>query len=239
MVKLPKAWPKKKKPPLPKKEKPSSSTTRKGFGIWLFLTLFISAWMFVLGIFVGRGTAPVQFDIEKLQKELATLKKEGLQKEQKRYKIEKDTVNEKTDLRFYEVLKDTRKDVALKTDTPIQKKEGLPDKTGSTQKDEGISEEILSPVSPLKEKSDFTGTKAEAAKNLTIQVASLKDADVADKMVAKLIKNGYPAYRTIGDVPGKGTWFRVRIGHFTNKGEAKSMLNRLENAGLKGILVLR
>jgi len=30
--------------------------------------------MFILGVLVGRGTAPVQFDTQALQKELATLR---------------------------------------------------------------------------------------------------------------------------------------------------------------------
>ena len=46
----------------------------KDTAVWISIISFVSIWMFVLGIFVGRGTAPVKFDIEKLQKELVALK---------------------------------------------------------------------------------------------------------------------------------------------------------------------
>jgi hypothetical protein len=67
---------------LPKKRKSSSS--RKGLAIWICLIFFVAAWMFILGIFVGRGTAPLQFDIKKLQNELAALKEDVVKKELKR-----------------------------------------------------------------------------------------------------------------------------------------------------------
>ncbi len=44
--------------------------TGKGFFLGLCLLFLISGWMFVLGVLVGRGTAPVNFDIQALQKEL-------------------------------------------------------------------------------------------------------------------------------------------------------------------------
>ena len=43
----------------------------RGIAWGRYLTIvFISAWMFILGVFVGRGTAPVKFDIKKLSREL-------------------------------------------------------------------------------------------------------------------------------------------------------------------------
>ena len=46
-------------------------------------------------ILIGRGTAPVQFDIEKLQKELASLKEAVIKKEELRFKIDPDTAGPK------------------------------------------------------------------------------------------------------------------------------------------------
>ena len=73
------------------KGKPSSPNkkyrlqlTRKGVWFWIVSIFFISAWMFALGILVGRGTAPVRFDIHQLQKELAELKKKTLKEELRR-----------------------------------------------------------------------------------------------------------------------------------------------------------
>jgi hypothetical protein len=41
------------------KKKPSLWTNRKRIGMWIFIVFFVAAWMFALGIFVGRKTVPV------------------------------------------------------------------------------------------------------------------------------------------------------------------------------------
>lgn len=168
--------------------------------------------MFVLGVLVGRGTSPVQFDIEKLQKELTALKEAVIKKKLIRFKINLKAANDKTDLGFYEALKETKKKdndkKELNSDTHTQQ-------NGSKQ------------VELYKKGSG----------NLTIQVASLKDVEIADKMVAKLVKKGYPAYRSIGKIPGQGTWYRVRIGSYNNESEAYSILAGLKKDGLKPMLI--
>ena len=73
----------------------------------------------------------------------------------------------------------------------------------------------------------------------TVQIASGKWQKSADRMVNELIKKGYPAYRSSGEVPGKGTWHRVRIGEFSDKSEAEAILDRLEKDKIKGMVVKR
>ena len=87
------------------KNKTSQPLARRRLAIWVFVTFFACAWMFVLGIFVGRGTVPVQFDIEKLRQELADLKKTVIKKELNQYQIESSTAKNKTEMEFYEKLK--------------------------------------------------------------------------------------------------------------------------------------
>ena len=76
-----------------------------------------------------------------------------------------------------------------------------------------------------------------AAKPYTIQVAAFKSDRDADNLVAELKQKGFSAYRAIGKVPGKGIWYRVRIGEFNNKAEAGSTIAKLKTAGKKPILV--
>jgi hypothetical protein len=57
--------------------------------------LFIAAWMFLLGIMVGRGSSPITFDTLKFQKRLETIANEFGDKKVTKKKIE---------LKFYEVL---------------------------------------------------------------------------------------------------------------------------------------
>ena len=219
--------------------KKRKSSSRKGLTLWIFLIFFVSAWMFILGILVGRGTAPVKFDIEKLQNELAALKEDVVKEELERFKIDSNAADNKTEMNFYEELKVTKEEDSLNIGTSDQKKEPLPENTVSEPKKIGPSEEALS-VKAHQENKPKTISKTDITnKNITIQVASFKDPDVADKMVEELKKNGFPAYRSIGKVPGKGIWYRVRIGYFSSKSEASSMLKMLKKDRLNAILVNR
>ncbi|MEE8553767.1 MAG: SPOR domain-containing protein [Desulfobacterales bacterium] len=222
---------------LPKKRKSSSS--RKGLALWIFLIFFVSAWMFILGILVGRGTAPVQFDIEKLQNELAALKEDDVKEELERFKIDSNAADNKIEMNFYEELKVTKDEDSLNIETSEQKKEPLPENTVSESKKIGPSEEVLSVKAHQESKPETISKTDITNKNLTIQVASFKDPNVADKMVEELKKKGFPAYRSIGKVPGKGIWYRVRIGYFSTKSEAGSMLKMLKKDKLNAILVNR
>lgn len=87
------------------KKKSAPVQTRKGRALWIGLFFFACGWMFVLGILVGRGTAPVQFDIKKLHEELASLKAAVIKKERLRFKIDSGAAGHRTDMDFYEGLK--------------------------------------------------------------------------------------------------------------------------------------
>jgi cell division septation protein DedD len=74
---------------------------------------------------------------------------------------------------------------------------------------------------------------------LTLQVASLQDAKTADEMVARLRKEGYSAHRTSVTIPGKGRWYRIQVGRFSDREQAAKTIHALESKGLKPILVSR
>ena len=215
---------KKKEKSLPKKKKPSPKPSRKGFTFWFFLLFFTSGWMFFLGVLVGRGTAPVHFDIEKLQKELAGLKQAAIEKEERRYKISPKAISDANTFGFYERLKGKKSNVKLYPNK--SKKRGTLDKkkAAKTLQDSRTS---------------VSNKKTDTGRILTIQVASLKDPKAADKLVTKLKKKGYAAYKTTADISGKGTWHRVRIGYFKNRADAKKILNKLRKENRKGILMYK
>ena len=201
--------------------------------VWIFLIIFVSAWMFVLGVFVGRNTVPVKFDIEKLQKELVALKEAVIKKEQKLFKIDSDGIGNKTDFGFYEALKETKK--YNNSDSDIsgrQETKDLSQDTALKVKKNLVSNNAK--ASKVKKK-----VKKETNKILTIQVASFKDSKDADELVAKLGKKGYPAYRTSSNIPDRGIWHRVRTGYFEDKTEAGSTLNKLKKEKYSPILVYR
>lgn len=51
----------------------------------------------------------------------------------------------------------------------------------------------------------------------TIQIAASQNKADADALVAKLREKRYEAYTVKADIPGKGTFYRVRIGHYADK----------------------
>ncbi len=220
----------------PKKKKSSPQWTRKGLAIWISLTFFACAWMFVLGIFVGRGTVPVKFDMEKLEKELAALKEAVIKKEFDLYKVDSNSEDNKTGMGFYEALKNTGEEERLKTDIPKKKPKPLHKKAVSRAKKTVVSKKI---ATTLKKKTATIKKLPKENNNFTIQVASLKDSKNADNIVSKFKKRGYPAYKSIGKIPGKGIFYRVRIGYFKNRAQAGSTFNRLKKENIKAIIVQR
>ncbi len=205
-----------------RKGQPAKASGKK-YLIWSGIIVFVSAWMFVLGILVGRGTAPVHFDIEKLQNELTALKEAVLKKERKRFSVQPGVFEKGQEFGFYEALKE--RDIPGVAQEMIRPKKRIP----RTQP------AIIQPQLRKKTASVSPGPKQK--KKVTIQVASLKDPRAADNMVAKLKRMGYPAYRVIGKIPNRGIWYRVRIGSYPGRSQAKEMLITLRKNKIKGIIV--
>ena len=216
----------------PEFKKPFIVLSRRKIAGWVLLIFFLCAWMFILGILVGRGTAPVKFDIAALEKKLEALKEDnGGDQGKERAQKESVTVKDKTKLEFYEALKENKVDTnvpALQKPKVVERKPEKPKPAASPQKKK-----------PTREKDATVARTNTAGPIYTIQAASVKDPKDADQLVQKLKKRGYPAYRVIGKIPGKGIWFRVRIGTYKSKSEALGVMSKLKKDGLKPILVLR
>lgn len=213
------------------KKKPSFQFIHRDTSTWIFLIIFVSAWMFGLGVLVGRDTVPVKFDIEKLHNELVALKEAVIRKEQKRFKIDSEGVKNKTDFGFYEALKETGKDNGNAEISGKQETKHLSKNTALKAKKKMVSNKTKPVEVRQKDKKETND------KTLTIQVASLKNPKDADNIVTKLRKKGYPAYRISSNIPEKGIWHRVRIGYFKDKAEVSGTLNKLKKEKFKAILV--
>jgi cell division septation protein DedD len=239
---------KNKKVPLPKK--PSLILSRKAMIGWGCFIFFVCAWMFVIGVLVGRGTAPVKFDIDGLQKKLEAARKDLTKKEQLRTQGKSGVVKDKTKLDFYEALSDNRDDSEIdkKKPSPLsaKKKESSPEKKPPKKSKRDTEKRVVkktetpktgSAKSSRKPPSGAISRPRPSGKVYTIQVASVKNARDADRLVAKLKKKGFNAYRAIGKVPGKGIWYRVRVGEYKSKTSATSTLNKLKRAGQKPLMI--
>ncbi|RKH43080.1 SPOR domain-containing protein, partial [Corallococcus llansteffanensis] len=60
---------------------------------------------------------------------------------------------------------------------------------------------------------------AEAVKGgaFTLQLSAFQSRPDADRFAARLRDRGYAPYILAAEVPGKGTWYRVRMGSFASK----------------------
>jgi cell division protein FtsN len=237
---------KKNKRKAPEFKKPFIVLTRRKIAGWLLLIFFLCAWMFVLGVLVGRGTAPLKFDLAAIQKRITAPQKASPEKQNKVRPPEKAaTVKDKTKLEFYEALKEDKEDTKVsvrpkaknteRKDAKPAEKDAAPLERADKSKPTTRSQ----PKAPAGDKVAAVAKTNTTGPTYTIQAASVRNAKDADRLIAKLKKRGYPAYRAIGEVQGKGIWFRVRIGSYKSKSEARRTLDKLKKDGLKPILVLR
>lgn len=217
--------------------KTTPSNGRIAWGRYLLL-FFVAAWMFILGILVGRGTAPMQFDTQALQKELAALRDSMVKKERDAVEKAIRGEDEKAALGFYEALKkdraDTRVQARMQSEPRPRPSTPTPHKTRAAL----MPKKKPAAVKPAARKASGKSSPAPARKGkLTIQVAALKDAEAAQRIVANLKKDGYPAYLSRQVIAGKGLWFRVRVGRYTDDKQADRDMARLKRARKTPMLV--
>ena len=239
---------KNKKVTLPKK--PPLVLSRRAVIGWGCFLIFVCAWMFFIGVLVGRGTAPIEFDIAAIQKKLGASTEDLKKKEQLRTQGKPGIAKDKTKLDFYEALTENRQDTPISKKKPsasigkkiksAPEKKPLENKKGKTGQRASKKADTPKPASAKPSRTTPIASKSKtrpAIKTYTIQAASVKDARDADRLVAALKKKGFQAYRAIGKVPGKGIWYRVRIGEYTSRTSARHTLNRLKKIGLKPLVV--
>jgi cell division septation protein DedD len=58
----------------------------------------------------------------------------------------------------------------------------------------------------------------------TLQLGASNNRDDAERQAARLREKGYAPYIVTAEVPGKGTWYRVRMGSFPTKDAATRYL---------------
>ena len=216
--------------------------TGKGLFLGLCLLFLISGWMFVLGVLVGRGTAPVNFDIQALQKELLALKESMVKQEKRAMEIDSAKTGAKSSLEFYEALKKKGKDEQIQ----IIEKKAPPKASPKTPPTAPPPSPLTSQkrvskskVAPEEKKTlpDLPDVKPSPSGTLAVQVASTKDAASAEALVKKLTQLGYAGFSTVAEIPDKGTWYRVRVGPYRTKTEAEQVRRGLIKDQFEGLIV--
>jgi len=227
------------------KAKATASKRRTAWGRYL-LVFFVAGWMFILGVLVGRGTAPVNFDTQALQKELANLRNAMMQKEREAVERAIRGEDKQKKLEFYKALRTDEPDTAIATPEPEatspEPPAAEPTKAAGESPTHKKKAAVMAksaartrnPKPPIPPKPQ---TPAPSKGQFAIQVVAMKDGAAAERIVANLKKDGYSAYLSRIVIPGKGLWFRVRVGSYPSRGHAAADMQRLVQSKKKPILV--
>ena len=79
-------------------------------------------------------------------------------------------------------------------------------------------------ASPAQEKKAAPSNSAPPSKlRYTVQLSSHQEKHAAEAEMKKMKQNGYAAFIVSSALPGKGTWYRVRLGSFSKKEAAEKL----------------
>ena len=71
----------------------------------------------------------------------------------------------------------------------------------------------------------------------TVQVSSFPTTEEASAFARQLERKGFEPYITAAEIPGRGTWHRVRVGNYTSKGDAENLRSRLAAVDVAGLVL--
>lgn len=244
-----------------KKRRPYFQLTRRGAYGSLLLIVAACAWMFFVGVLVGRGTAPIHFDMQALNRELEALKRSSEERRRQQLEAYAAAMEDASTLDVYAELKRSDDELTIdpalsrrvptpraRTEAPdaagpaaqtairvIRRREGMQAKTAGRPKLK-IRPTVKKSATPANRSSD---TRAASDRNgrLTVQVAAIKNARAATQMVTRLRRDGFDAYQSKKTLPGQGTWYRVRVGRYRDRQSAAGDMRRLKGQGASPIIV--
>ncbi len=189
-----------------------------GWCFGLFLALF---WMFLLGLFVGKGITPANINFTEIKKRMMA---EGIwpgSSETGRQESPPPSTTTKRkipfkDLEFYEKL-------AKKKEAQLQK----PAAAKAPPKEKPPTTVAAKPPPPAKQQKKSSVQQKPSTDRFTVQLASFKDLTSAKKFAARF--RGLKHKATIREVElsGKGRWYRVQVGKLGSREEATALANDL------------
>lgn len=188
---------------------------------WCCGLLLALLWMFLLGLFVGKGITPANINFTEIKKRMMA---EGIwpgSGETDRPESPPPTTTAKKkiplkDLEFYEKL---AKKKAAQTQEPAVAK--------TPPKEKPPTAVAAKPPPPTKKQEKSTEQQKPSQALFTVQLASFKDLSSAKKFAGRF--RGLKHKTTIREVElsGKGRWYRVQVGKLGSREEATALADRL------------
>ena len=192
------------------------------------LCTLVCLWMFILGLLVGRGTAPIRFDIRQLQDELAALKAATIEETTQRYRVAFQELDREMDLGFHEALRDEETDLFAT----------LPPSALDTP---ALEPPVAAQESDVPKKTKATDFQKPETRDTplpwAIQVAATQDEAQGNLLMERLDQMGFPAYIVKVTIPEKGTWFRIRVGDYSSREAAEADLGRLKKERFSPMII--
>jgi cell division septation protein DedD len=198
---------------------------------WCLGLLVALLWMFVLGVFVGKGITPANINLAEIKKRMIdqgvwpgsdkAVQEEGSPR----------TTNTKrkiplNDLEFYEKLAQKKRE-RLQESTPEKTTpKDEPAAAGEAQPKPPATPEAQ-PKPPAQPTTEVSKEEKPPKGSFTVQLASFKDEKSAKKFAARFQDSKPKATVRTVDLPGKGRWYRVQVGQLSSRDEATALADRL------------
>lgn len=188
---------------------------------WCCGLLLALLWMFLLGLFVGKGITPANINFTEIKKRMMA---EGIwpgsaETDRQESPSPSTTTKKKIplkDLEFYEKL---AKKKAAQTQKPAVAKTPPQEKPPTAV--------AAKPPPPTKQQEKSPEQQKPSPALFTVQLASFKDLSSAKKFAGRF--RGLKHKTTIREVElsGKGRWYRVQVGKLGSREEATALADRL------------
>ena len=195
---------------------------RLAFVGWCSGLLLALLWMFLLGLFAGKGITPANINFAEIKNRMIAegvwpgSGKTDLKEKTSQAKQTKKQIPLK-DLEFYDKL-------AKKKKAQLQERAA-----GGTPPQKETSTTV-SPPAAVAPQEDATSSKQQepSTGNFTVQLASFKDLASAKKFAARFKDLKPRAAVKQVNLPGKGRWYRVQVGELSSRDEATALAQRFK-----------
>lgn len=134
------------------------------------------------------------------------------------------------------VVAETPKDAAAQ---PLPKEKRTERKINKSASSPPAKEKAVKKPQLQTKKEPVVASLTNPKLRYTIQIAAYQEKGMAEEDVKRMKKRGYAAFIASSELPGKGKWFRVRIGSFSNKASAEKLEKEIHaKEGITPIVVI-
>ena len=188
---------------------------------WCSGLLLALLWMFVLGLFVGKGITPANINLAEIKNRMIDEgvwpgSGKGVEKEESPRTTNTKKKIPLKDLEFYEKLAKKKK-ARLQESPPA----------APTVKEKPATPAESQPKPAVQQSVKDSKKETQSKDRFTVQLASFKDLNSAKKFAARFKDlKPQPTIRTV-DLSGTGRWYRVQVGKLSSRDEASALADRL------------